>query len=272
MKKLLSSESAFFIGIPGFVWQLLFFYLPLVCILSFAVSSWKDFFHFFTLPYLFIIIRSLGLAFITTLLCLAIGYPVAYFIAFNGKRFKNFLLFLIIVPFWTNFLLHICAWFFVLDRNGFLNTVLLNAGVIHNPIIILNTFLATLIMMVYYYLPFMILPIYAILEKFDYRFIEASLDLGATWRQTMTRIILPLTVPALQAGIFLVFVPAFGEFIIPELMGGDTKMFVGTVISYYILGSTTVSLGAAFTVLSIIILSCSALVLYAITQRIGQKL
>jgi spermidine/putrescine transport system permease protein len=262
------SEWAFFVGVPGFVWQVLFFYIPLMCILFMALCSWHNFTYFFTSTYFLIIARSLGLSLTTTVLCLLIGYPVAYFIAFSSKKIKNFLLFLIIVPFWTNFLLHVCAWFFVLERNGFLNTLLLRYGIIQEPLSLLNNMFATILMMVYYYLPFMILPLYSILEKFDYRFIEASLDLGATMRQTMMHIIFPLTVPAMQAGVFLVFVPAFGEFVIPELMGGDRHMFVGTVISYYILGAKTIAQGAAFTMLSISILLMVMGILYVTTQKL----
>ena len=195
-------------------------------------------------------------------ICLAVGYPLAYFIAFAGQKFKSILLFLLIVPFWTNFLLHVYAWFFVLEKEGFLNNLLRGLGLIQEPIHFLNTMFATMIMMVYYYLPFMVLPLYSALERFDYRLIEASLDLGASSMQTFRRILLPLTLRGVRAGFFLVFIPSFGEFAIPELMGGDKRMFVGSVVSHYILGEETGSLGAAFTVVSCLILLISAIILY----------
>ena len=125
-----------------------------------------------------------------------------------------------------------------------------------------------MIMMVYYYLPFMVMPLYSSLEKMDSRLIEASLDLGATWSQTLRRVMLPLTKRGLIAGFFLVYIPSFGEFAIPELMGGDRLMFVGTVVSNYILGDETGSLGAAFTVVASILLLASAVCIYWVIDRL----
>ncbi|HVX00788.1 MAG TPA: ABC transporter permease [Candidatus Babeliaceae bacterium] len=274
----IKQEFPFFIGIPGFIWQLLFFYIPLLFVLALSVADVQDgivkgftlsnFTQFFSLVFARVIIRSCLLGIFTAITCLLFAYPIAYFMAFKAKRFKNLLLFLLIVPFWTNFLLHIYAWFFVLERQGFLNNLLINIGLIQEPLIILNSMVAVGIMMVYYYLPFMVLPIYSVLEKFDKRLLEASADLGATWLSTFRRILLPLTMPGIQAGFFLVFVPSFAEFAIPELMGGDKKMFVGTVVSHYILGGQTISSGAAFTVLSSLVLITISIVLYALMRRL----
>lgn len=246
----LKSQFPFFVGSPALVWQLLFFYVPLAFILVTSFSAYYNFFPFLKGLYFSVIFRSLGLALSTALLCLLIAYPLAYFIAFKGKRYAYLWLFFLIVPFWTNFLLHIFAWFFVLERQGFLNNILLYSGIITEPVHFLNSMFAVYLMMVYYYLPFMVLPIYSMLEKFDVRLIEASLDLGATWSQTVRHVILPVSLPGVLLGIFLVFVPAFGEFAIPELMGGDKVMFVGSVISHYILDAQTTSAGAAFTIIS----------------------
>jgi spermidine/putrescine transport system permease protein len=177
-------------------------------------------------------------------------------------------LFLLLVPFWTNFLLHIYAWFFVLEREGFLNTLLSKLHLISEPLQLLNTPFAIMIMMVYYYLPFMVMPLYSALEKMDPRLIEASFDLGASWRQTVLRVILPLTKKGLKAGFFLVYIPSFGEFAIPELMGGDKWMFVGNVIASYMLGDETGSLGAAFTLLAAVALLGSALFFYWLLDRL----
>lgn len=274
-----SSEIPFSIGAPAMIWQVLFFYLPLAIlaissVIHFSPSHTFEGFTFqkiafFLRPlYLKVILSSFCLALGNALLCLCIAYPLAYFLAFAKKRYKSIFLFLLIVPFWTNFLLHIYAWFFVLERKGFLNNLLLKLHLIEEPLQLLNTPFAIMIMMVYYYLPFMVMPLYTSLEKMDIRLVEASLDLGATWGQTLRQIMLPLTKRGLKAGFFLVYIPSFGEFAIPELMGGDRLMFVGTVISNYILGDETGSLGAAFTLVSSIFLLLSAAFLYWMIDRL----
>jgi len=181
---------------------------------------------------------------------LLIGFSLAYFIAFHGGRFKTLYLFLLIIPFWTNFILHIYAWFFVLEKGGFLNTILIHLGILSEPLHILNTQFSTVMMMVYFYLPFMILPIYSALERFDPNLLEASFDLGANRRQTIQKILLPLTRNAIRTGIFIVYIPAFGEFVIPELMGGDRDLFVGNVISLFLFSDASKSVGIAFTIVS----------------------
>lgn len=274
-----ASEYPFSIGAPAMIWQVLFFYLPLTILAVTSVlkfNEWDVFegftfekIAFFLRPlYLKVIFSSFVLALANAILCLLIAYPVAYFLAFAGKRFKNFFLFLLIVPFWTNFLLHVYAWFFVLEKEGFLNNLLRSLGVISEPMNILNTPLAIMIMMVYYYLPFMVMPLYSSLERMDFRLVEASLDLGASWGQTLRRVILPLTKRGLKAGFFLVYIPSFGEFAIPELMGGDKWMFVGTVMANYILGDETGSFGAAFTVVACVFLLLSAVGLYWAIDRL----
>ena len=135
-------------------------------------------------------------------------------------------------------------------------------GLTQEPIHFLNSIFSIMVMMVYYYLPFMILPIYSSLEKFDYKLLEASRDLGATWLQTFRRIMLPLSLRGIRAGVFLVYIPSFGEFAIPELMGGDKQMFVGSVVSHYILGDQTGSLGAAFTVVACVCLLLSTIAIH----------
>ncbi|MES2122833.1 MAG: ABC transporter permease [Chlamydiota bacterium] len=279
-----ASEIPFSIGIPALIWQGLFFYLPLAILAltsivaiseagAFDGFTWDKISFFLRPLYLKVILSSFILAISNTALCLLLAYPLAYFLAFTARRFKNFFLFLLIVPFWTNFLLHVYAWFFVLEREGFLNNLLRSIGLIDQPLVLLNTPFATMVMMVYYYLPFMVMPLYSSLEKMDVKLVEASFDLGATWKQTFRRVILPLTKRGLLAGFFLVYIPSFGEFVIPELMGGDKQMFVGTVVSNYILGDETGSLGAAFTVVASVLLLLSAVLLYWLLDRLipGKK-
>jgi spermidine/putrescine transport system permease protein len=254
-------ERPFAIGSPALIWQFIFFYLPLILMVmtslfelsetgSFQKLTFENFRPLFSRAHLNIIFNSLFVAFITACLCLLIAFPLAHFIAFRGKRYKTLLLFFLIVPFWTNFLLHVYAWFFVLERQGFLNNLLRSLNIIDTPVHFLNSTFSVILMMVYCYLPFMVLPIFSSLERFDRYLLEVSHDLGASWSQTFSKVMLPLTLPAVRAGVFLVFIPAFGEFIIPELIGGDRQYLVGNVISQYILGDETEGLGAAFMILS----------------------
>lgn len=270
-RKSLTSLFPLFAGTAGFVWQVLFFYIPLffIIVLSFTGPGVVGYFEpFVTLSYVKVIWRSLVLAFFNATVCALIAYPLAYFLAFQVRRFKSFLLFLVILPFWNNFLLHVYAWIFVLDRHGMVNSILKALGLIHEPLHLLNTPFAVGIMMVYFYLPFMIMPLYASLEQFDHRLLEASLDLGATWWQTVRRVLLPLTMSGLRSGFFLVFIPSFGEFAIPEFMGGDKTMYVGSVVSHLILGAQTVGAGAAFTVLSSVALIVVAGFLFFLMKRV----
>lgn len=276
-----SSQIPFAMGMPALIWQIFFFYIPLLFIVvsSFMKVSELDVIEgftldnirvFFSFTYFKVIAASLIMALLNTIICFLIAFPLAYFIAFIGRKYKIFLLFLLIVPFWTNFLLHVYAWFYVLEKHGFINNLLTGLGLIQKPLHMLNSPFSIMIMMVYYYLPFMVLPIYSSLERFNYSLIEASYDLGGNFLLTFRRILLPLTKRGILAGVFLVYIPSFGEFAIPELMGGDKKMFVGTVVAEYILGEGTGSLGSAFTLLSSLILFLSALLLYKILIRILQ--
>ena len=153
-----------------------------------------------------------------------------------------------------------------LEKEGFLNLTLQWLKLTSEPIAFLNSIFAIMIMMVYYYLPFMLLPIYSSLERFDVKLLEASYDLGASWFKTLYKIQLPLCSRAIKTGFFLVFIPSFGEFAIPELMGGDRWMFVGNAVSQFILGDETGSLGAAFTVLSCVCLLICACLLYLLVD------
>lgn len=264
-------------------WQLLFFYIPLFLMFfsSFARMTPSGHFSGFTLDhfrqicsrdYFLAIWYSLSLALSTSFLTFALGFPLAHFIVFRGGRFKKILLFLLIIPFWTNFLLHIYAWFFVLERAGFLNQLLLFLHLIKKPIAFLHTPFAVHLMMLYYYLPFMALPLYSSLEKFDPTLIEASLDLGASKSDTFRRILLPITLPAIKTGFFLVFIPSFGEFVIPELMGGDRYFYVGSVVSQLILSESTTSLATAFTVMSGFILLMTSLGLIFFWKAVSRLL
>lgn len=265
MKNTLKKDIPFFFGSAAVVWQCIFFYIPLLLILlsSFFYYSEEGIIRGLTLSNFqailqkntfSILLSSIGIACLTSLLSIFIGYPLAHFIAFKGKRFKSLFLFLLIVPFWTNFLLHVYAWFFILENNGFLSRFLEWAHLSSGPVNLMNSLFSTVLMMVYTYLPFMVLPIYSSMEKFDRKILEASSNLGASSIQNFKKVLFPLTLPALQAGCLLVFIPSFGEFIIPELMGGDKIYFFGNVITNYMFGEDTAGIGAAFTIIGAITL------------------
>lgn len=257
---------SFAAGSLAFVWQAIFFYVPLLFVLvtGFSGETWySGFVPFVNYTYLNIMARSVVMALGTSVVCFLIGYPLAYFLVFHSGIMRDVMLFLIMLPFWTNFLLHVCAWFFVLDYQGVMNQGLMWMGVIKQPLHVLNTYWAIGIVMVYFYLPFMILPLYAALDRFDKRLLEASLDLGASWTQTVTRVLLPLTISGIRVGFLLVCIPAFGEFVIPYFMGGDRTMFVGSVITHFILKSESGIEGAAFTLLGSLVLIVLAGAIYS---------
>jgi len=273
LKKIGDEAMPFALGIPAFLWQILFFYIPLllVFILSFPTFSWEYFTPFFASEYVSVIVRTVLIALSTAFFCLCIAYPIVYLIVFKGGRFKHMFFLFLLLPFLTTFLLHIYAWMFVLERGGVINVLLQSVGLISEPLHLLNSSFAVIFVMVYCYLPFMILPLYSSLEKFDKRFFEASYDLGATWWQTLWRVLIPLSFPGIRSGFFLVLVPAFGEFAIPELVGGDKKMFVGSIITHYTMGAQTASLGAAFTLLTAFILLIVVVAVYGITVKIFKQ-
>jgi len=173
---------------------------------------------------------SIGMAGATTIFCLLIGYPMAYVMARSPERLRPLLMMLVILPFWTSFLIRVYAWIGILKDNGLLNDLLIWLGIIHQPIMILNTPTAVLIGMVYAYLPFLVLPLYATLEKLDWTLLEAAADLGAKPWESFFRVTLPLSWPGTLAGALLVFVPACGEFVIPELLGSARLPMIGTVL------------------------------------------
>ncbi len=257
-------------GIPGLVWQFLFFIIPLSLVVLLAFQGGVEAVKLCTtIPYLLVIARSLVLALSTATLCVLLAYPLAYFIVFKAGRFRQLLLFLVILPFWNNFLLHMYSWLFILDPQGLISTILLRLGLISEPLHIVNTFAGVQLMMIYFYLPFAVLPLYVALDRFDKRLIDSSLDLGATWWQTVRRVLLPLTHAGILTAFFLVCIPSFGEFAIPEFMGGDRTIYVGSVISYLVMDSETSALGSTFTVMSSLVLLLVAGLVYRFSK--GKK-
>ncbi len=175
-------------------------------------------------------ISSLTIAFVATFLTLLIGYPIAYGMARAPRTVRPTLLMLIILPFWTSFLIRVYAWIAILKPEGFLNQFLQTLGLIDDPLIILNTDIAVYIGIVYSYLPFMVLPLYSTLEKMDMSLIEAAEDLGCPPLRAFWTITFPLSVPGVIAGFLLVFIPAVGEFVIPDLLGGSRTLMIGKTL------------------------------------------
>lgn len=180
--------------------------------------------------YLSAYFSSIKIAAISTIFALLIGYPMAYFIARSSDQNRNLLLMLVILPFWSSFLLRVYAWIGFLKANGVINNVLMALGIIDSPIPMLQTDFAVYVGIVYTYLPFMILPLYTNLVKLDTALLEASADLGARPMTTFFTITLPLSVPGIVAGSMLVFIPAIGEFVIPALLGGPNTLMIGRVL------------------------------------------
>ena len=268
-------ERSFFFIISAVLWQILFFIVPLLLVLS--LSFFTDNFNSITLQYfreiwylpqLLIILRSIGLATATALMTLCVAYPVAYFIVFHIRRYKFLFLFLLMLPFLINLLVQVYSWFFVLEIGGFLNTVLLFFRILKEPIHFLDNYGVIYVVMVHIYLPFMVMPLYSILEKLDPRLIEASYDLGASSTRTFTHVIFPLTVSGVRTGFFMVFVTAFGEYIIPTLIGGNKQFFVGTLIAEYFFIGKDWHAGAAFICMSTLLLFFFSLLYYFILRKL----
>jgi putrescine transport system permease protein len=242
--------------VTPYVWLLLFFLAPFFIILKIsfadpvvalppftplldlAATGWAriqvtldNYLFLFQDPYyVTIYLSSLKMSAISTLLCLLLGYPMAYFIARQDPRRRNLLLLAVILPFWISFLLRVYAWIGLLNTNGVINNALLAIGVIDQPLSLIYNDFAVYLGIVYSYLPFMILPLYANLEKLDPDLEEAAADLGARRWQVFMDVTLPLSFPGIVAGSLLVFIPAIGEFIIPALLGGSDTLMIGRAL------------------------------------------
>lgn len=239
-----------------YCWLLLFFLVPFIIVLKIAFSETQlasppyqpllqwvgdraveiklNFGNFMFLVedslYWSAYLNSIKVAAISTALCLLVGYPIAYAIARAEAAWRNVLFMMVILPFWTSFLLRVYAWVGILKNNGLINNFLMWLGVIDQPIVMLQTDFAIYVGMVYSYLPFMILPLYANLEKMDLTLLEAAADLGCRPMRAFMTITLPLSKPGIVAGSMLVFIPAVGEFVIPALLGGPDSLMIGKVL------------------------------------------
>lgn len=225
--------------------------------------------------YLKIAWRSLWMALVTTFLCLAVSFPIAYYIAlWAPQRWKNLLLGLVAIPFWTSFLIRTYAWMFILRSEGLLNLVLVKSGLLHQPLDLLYTQTAVLIGLVYGELPFMILPLYASLEKLDRTLLEAASDLGAGRVASFFRVTVPLTLPGMIAGIILVLIPSLGQFIVSDLLGGARSMLIGNLIQnqYAVARNKPFGSALAFELTAAVLALLAAYALYARRKGVDEDL
>jgi len=264
---------------PPFIWLALILLVPFLLVVKISVADlrfgippytplieFKDEALAFTLHvrgyllllsdnlYIATYANSLKMAAITTLWCMAIGYPMAYAIARASSRLRPLLLLAVILPFWSSLLLRVYAWVGILRSDGLLNQLLLGLGLIDQPLEIYRTDLAVYIGMVYAYLPFFILPLYATLAKMDLRLLEAAYDLGARPWQVFMRITLPLSLPGVIAGAMLVFIPAVGEYVIPEMLGGADTLMMGRVMWNEFFTNADWPMAASITVVMVLLL------------------
>ena len=256
------SESR--LATPYAIWSVLFIVIPLILIVFFSFTKQVDgryvftldnFDKFFNVMYFKVVRRSLVLAFISTVLCLIVGYPTAYIISKAKPSRRATLLLLCILPMWMNFLLRTYAWSAILGKNGFINTLLGMVGL--GPINILYTDAAVLLGMVYNFLPFMILPIHTILSKMDQDLINAAKDLGANNFQVFTKVIFPLSLPGVISGITMVFMPAVSTFVISKLLGGGQFYLIGNLIEQEFMSVGDWHFGSAISIFMMIILLIS---------------
>ncbi|EKH2282687.1 spermidine/putrescine ABC transporter permease PotB [Salmonella enterica] len=281
MKNTSKFQNVVIVTIVG--WLVLFVFLPNLMIIgtSFLTRDDASFVKMvFTLDnyarlldplYFEVLLHSLNMALIATLSCLVLGYPFAWFLAKLPEKIRPLLLFLLIVPFWTNSLIRIYGLKIFLSTKGYLNEFLLWLGVIDTPIRIMFTPSAVIIGLVYILLPFMVMPLYSSIEKLDKPLLEAARDLGASKMQTFIRIIIPLTMPGIVAGCLLVMLPAMGLFYVSDLMGGAKNLLIGNVIKVQFLNIRDWPFGEATSITLTIVMGLMLLIYWRASRLLNKK-
>jgi len=258
--------------LPGALWINLLYVVPSILIIVYSfltrqvgggviwklnLAAYEKLFSYnpdalFINNFIVIFMRTFWWGILTMAICLLIGYPLAFYIAQQKSSTRNILLFMVIVPFWTNFLVRTYAWKFILNNNGLINVILSSFGFGRIPLI--NTPLAVIIGLVYGSLPFMVLPLYASIEKFNFSFIEAAHDLGAGYVQVFTRILFPLTLPGVVAGSTLVFILTIGQFVVPVILGGGKVAMIGNLLAQQFSTAFDWPFGSAIAVVFILLM------------------
>jgi len=270
----------FLIGLP-FIWLMVFFLLPLAIVAAISFAESADAIPPFKLIWTMANYRelcsgclgaytnSLALAALATALCLLVGYAIAFAIARTPGVWRQLLLFLVMLPFWTSFLIRVYAWIAILQPSGPINRLLLASGVIEAPLPLLYNGFSVTLGLVYSYLPFMILPLYGSLSRLDESLVEAAADLGARPRRVFLDVILPLSLPGIAAGCLLVFIPAVGEFVIPDLLGGPGTLMVGKMLWQEFFDNVDWPAAAAIAMALVVILMLPLLVAQRFLEREG---
>jgi putrescine transport system permease protein len=265
--------------LPPYIWFLLFLFIPFLSVLKISFASpiiasppytelvsfahhlvqinlnFENYAFIFSHGAFFVAyVSSIKVAFVTTLLCILTGYPIAYAIATSGPRIRNILFLLVVLPYWTSFLLRAYAWINILQINGLINQLLMHLHIIETPIRMIYNPFSLYLGMLYGYLPFFILPLYATLVKMDRSYIEASYDLGARPWVTFFRVTLPLSLPGVLAGSLLVFIPSVGEVVIPQILGGMSTVMIGNAIWQEFFTANNWCLAAALAVIMLLVL------------------
>jgi spermidine/putrescine transport system permease protein len=266
--------------LPAWAFTLLLFLGPLLIIVAYSLRTkgvyggvgppWtlENYVRLFDPLYGVILLRSFLMAAVSTLGCLSLAFPLAYYIARSGRR-KTLLLNLVMLPFWTSFLVRTYAWMFLLRDTGLINSALLAAGLITEPLPLLYNDGAVIVGLIYGYLPFAVLPLYSNLERLDKSLLEAAADLGARPWQTLLHIVLPLTAPGLRAAGVLVFIPCLGAYLTPDLLGGGKSMMIGNLVQNQFTSARDWPFGSA---LSLALMAIVMLLLWTLLRRDGGEM
>lgn len=281
---------ATFVGVP-LVWLAIFVLLPGLIVLAISLAETRigsppfvlyapadeiapSLANYRTLIgdelYLFGFLSSIRIAATSALITLLIAYPMAYALARLSPRLRTPLVMLVMLPFWTPLLIRVYAWTGILNTNGTINNLLMGLGVIDTPLPLLHTEFAVHLGIVYSYLPFMVLPIYAVLERFDWSLLEAANDLGSKPYRAFLRVTLPLSLPGIVAGLLLVFIPAMGEFIVPELLGGSDTLMIGRLLWTEFFNNRDWPLASALAIGLLLLILVPALILVWQSRRAEQ--
>jgi len=264
---------------PSLFWLIVFFVVPLVIVFIYSFLKrgpygdirWEfnlqNYVRFFDPLYLKIFLRSFKIAGITTVICFLLGYPMAYWLATRPKKWRNTLLLLIMIPFWTNFLIRTYAWILILQDTGLVNQFLQNLGIIGQPLRLFGTETAVIIGLTYGWFPDMVLPCYAALERLDFSLVEAAEDLYANEFRSFWRVIFPLSLPGIVAGSILVFVPSLGAYITSDLLGGAKSVMIGNVIQSQFLTVRDYPFGSAFSFVLMVIMLIATLLYFRVGRR-----
>ncbi len=287
MQKLLNripALGAWLLLSPATLWLVLFFVAPLfiVIVYSFLVRGtyggviWQftpeNFQRVFDPLYLSTFLRSMYIAILTTIFCLLLGFPLAYFIATRPRQRRNTLLLALMIPFWTNFLIRTYAWLTILRTNtGLINVTLTSLGLIDSPLPTFGNNFAIILGLVYGWLPDMVLPIYAALDRLDRSLLEAASDLYAPGRKVFWRVIWPLSIPGVVAGSMLVFIPSLGAFVIPAILGGGKTLMIGNIISNQFLAAHDWPFGSALSALMMGVMLFATLIYFRSTSSQGKE-